>query len=196
MTMMIIIIIIIVAQDIEVLNLQGKIDAMTKEREQISKESGQIMDEVCIKMIMTTIIIIMMTIRVKKIESLILHIAFSFPQQTIIDLKKSNKFNLEYEVNRCYSDKGIVIGFLLSKNWVRITVCATSLSKLFYAQCGESHAYCKIAWTTSNCWLKTSLKLGGTRKISALCLSKLFNTQSGECLRRLQNCIRQPVIAD
>lgn len=49
MTMMIIvIIIIIVAQDIEVLNLQGKIDAMTKEREQISKESGQIMDEVCI----------------------------------------------------------------------------------------------------------------------------------------------------
>ena len=81
--MIIVIIIIIVAQDMEVLNLQGKIDAMTKEREQISKESGQIMDEVCIKMIMTTIIIIMMTIRVKKIESLILHIAFSFPQQTI-----------------------------------------------------------------------------------------------------------------
>lgn len=42
------IIIIIFAQDIEVLNLQGKIDAMTREREQISKESGQIMDEVCI----------------------------------------------------------------------------------------------------------------------------------------------------
>ena len=45
-----IIVIIIFAQDIEVLNLQGKIDAMTREREQISKESGQIMDEVCIKM--------------------------------------------------------------------------------------------------------------------------------------------------
>ena len=90
--MIIVIIIIIVAQDIEVLNLQGKIDAMTKEREQISKESGQIMDEVCIKMIMTTIIIIMMTIIVKKIESLILHIAFSFPQQTISTLK--NPINL------------------------------------------------------------------------------------------------------
>ena len=90
--MIIIIIIIIVAQDIEVLNLQGKIDAMTREREQVSKESGQIMDEVCMKIIMTTIIIIMMTIIVKKIESLILHIAFSFPQQTISTLK--NPINL------------------------------------------------------------------------------------------------------
>ena len=68
MMMMIVIIIIIVAQDIEVLNLQGKIDAMTREREQISKESGQIMDEVCMKIIMTTIIIILMTIMVKKMK--------------------------------------------------------------------------------------------------------------------------------
>lgn len=123
MTMMIIvIIIIIVAQDIEVLNLQGKIDAMSREREQISKESGQIMDEVCMKIIMmTTIIIIMMMIIVKKIESLILHnYSFFLSATDNIDLKKSNKFNLEYEVSRYCSDKGIVIGFLLAKNWLRI----------------------------------------------------------------------------
>lgn len=126
MTMMIIvIIIIIVAQDIEVLNLQGKIDAMTKEREQISKESGQIMDEVCMKIITTTIIIIMMTIIVKKIESLILH-SFFLSATDNIDFKKSNKFNLEYEVNRYYSDKGIVL-LELSANYSKCNISEQTL---------------------------------------------------------------------